>query len=163
MLFFLKSFIYLFLEIGEEREKEREKKICVKAKHHLVSSWTCPNQGPGPQPRHVPWPGIEPATFHFVGWHSTNWAALVRADHAILLTDLKGEIKMDKFWPLMLVDGLVLELDGEKKEKSFQMRLLGKYSSPKCSFCEVSLVASNRKQLKLLPNLYRNWGTWLGT
>ena len=35
------------------------------------------NQGPGPQPRHVPWPGTEPVTFWFIGWHSTHWALSV--------------------------------------------------------------------------------------
>ena len=37
------------------------------------------NQGPGPQPRHVPWLGIEPPTLWFVGWHSIPWATLARA------------------------------------------------------------------------------------
>ena len=32
-----------------------------------------------PQPRPVPWPGIQPATFCFAGQHSTSWATLVRA------------------------------------------------------------------------------------
>ena len=31
-----------------------------------------PNQGPGLQPRHVPWPGIELATFWFAGHHPTH-------------------------------------------------------------------------------------------
>ena len=30
------------------------------------------------QPRYVPWPGIQPMTFHFAGWCPTNWASLVR-------------------------------------------------------------------------------------
>ena len=33
-----------------------------------------PNWVPGPQPRHVPWLGIEPATFWFTGQHSSHWA-----------------------------------------------------------------------------------------
>ena len=37
-----------------------------------------PNWGPGPQPRHVPRPGIEPMTFWFTGWHSIHWATLAR-------------------------------------------------------------------------------------
>ena len=55
--FFLKDFI-LFLEIGEGRQKERERNI----------KWlplTCPNRGPGLQCRPVPQPGKEPATFWF--------------------------------------------------------------------------------------------------
>ena len=44
-----------------ERRKERERK-----KHWLVASCMHPVQGPNLQPRCVPWPGIEPATFHIV-------------------------------------------------------------------------------------------------
>ena len=33
----------------------------------------------GDRPRHVPWPGIELVNFHFVDWHPTAWATLVRA------------------------------------------------------------------------------------
>ena len=39
-----------------------------------------PYWGPGLQPRHVPWAGIEPATRWFIGWHSIHWATPVRAD-----------------------------------------------------------------------------------
>ena len=31
-----------------------------------------PNWGPDPQPRHVPWPGIQLAIFGFVGWDHTQ-------------------------------------------------------------------------------------------
>ena len=31
-----------------------------------------PNWGPGSQPRHVPWLGIEPAALWFTGWHSIH-------------------------------------------------------------------------------------------
>ena len=44
---FFKDFLYLFLERGERREKEVEK-------HGLVDPHTQPDQGPNPQPRHVP-------------------------------------------------------------------------------------------------------------
>ena len=37
-----------------------------------------PYWGPGPQPRHVPWPGIEPATFWFSGQHPTHWTTPVK-------------------------------------------------------------------------------------
>ena len=79
MLLVLKDFIYLFLEQGERREKERERNIDVRGRHGSVASSTHPNWGPNPQPRHAPWSGIEPATFHFAGWRPTNWARLVRA------------------------------------------------------------------------------------
>ena len=55
-ILFLKYFIYSCLERGEGREKDRERNINV---------WlplAHPHQEPGPQPRHVPWLGIEPAT-----------------------------------------------------------------------------------------------------
>ena len=48
-------FIYLILTRGREGEREGEKHQCV------VASST-PYWGPGPQPRHVPWLGIELAT-----------------------------------------------------------------------------------------------------
>ena len=54
--YFLKDFSYLFLERVEGREK-REKNIDVQGKHWLAASHA-PNQRPGPQPRHVPWVGI---------------------------------------------------------------------------------------------------------
>ena len=50
---FLKEFIYLFLERGERKEKERErKKMCKRNSDWLPLSH--PNWGPGRQPRHVP-------------------------------------------------------------------------------------------------------------
>ena len=41
---------------------------------HVPLSW-----GPGLQPRHVPWLGIEPVTFWFAGQHSIHWATPTRA------------------------------------------------------------------------------------
>ena len=41
-------------------------------------SWA-PNWGPGPQPKHVPQKGIEPATPCFAGWHSIHCATQARA------------------------------------------------------------------------------------
>ena len=66
-------FIY-FWERGEGRKKHRERNINV---------WlplTCaPHWGPGPQPRHVSWLGIEPVTLWFPGWHSIQWVTSTRA------------------------------------------------------------------------------------
>ena len=53
--YFLKDFIYLFLERGEGRERGRDTSMCDCLSH-------APNLGPGLQPRHVPQLGIEPAT-----------------------------------------------------------------------------------------------------
>ena len=36
--------------------------------------WHAPYWGPGPQPRHVPWLGIEPVTLWFASWCSVHWA-----------------------------------------------------------------------------------------
>ena len=38
-----------------------------------------PHWGAGPQPRHVPWLGIEPPTLQFTGWHSIHWTTPDRA------------------------------------------------------------------------------------
>ena len=61
---FFKDFIYFF-ERGEGKEKERERNINVQEIHPLAASCTLPTGEPGPQPRHTPWLGIEPATFWF--------------------------------------------------------------------------------------------------
>ena len=41
-----------------------------------------PQLGQNLQPRHVPWPRIEPVTLCFVGWCATKWATLVRAGNS---------------------------------------------------------------------------------
>ena len=70
-LFFKMFFLFIFLEGGGEGETGRETSIsCL---------FPAPNWGPGPQPRHVPRPGIQPRTFQFAGWCPTHWATLVRA------------------------------------------------------------------------------------
>ena len=75
VLFFLR--FCLFLERWEGREEEGEKPQCVRDTSIScllqASSW-----GPGPQPRHVPWLGIELGTFLFSGWRSIHWATPVR-------------------------------------------------------------------------------------
>ena len=73
---FLKDFIYLFLERGEEREKE-ERNICG----YLSCA---PNWGSGLQPRHVPWLGIKPATLWLAGPCSIHWATPARAQICFL-------------------------------------------------------------------------------
>ena len=69
--YFLKDFIYLFLERGREGERGRETSVSGCPKCTLY--W-----GPGPQPRHVPWLGIKPVTLWFAGWHSIHWATPAR-------------------------------------------------------------------------------------
>ena len=53
---FKEDFVYLLVERGERSEKERERNMLEI--HRSVASHA-PNWGPGWQPRHVPWPGVE--------------------------------------------------------------------------------------------------------
>ena len=69
--------MYLFLVRGEGREKEKEGNSDVWEIHHIVASSTCPTT------RHVPWPGIEPVTLWFTGWHSIHRATLASAKFLI--------------------------------------------------------------------------------
>ena len=68
-IFFFKDFIY-FLERRGERKRETSMCGCLSC----TSYW-----GPGLQPRHMPWLGIEPATLWFAGLHSIHWATTARA------------------------------------------------------------------------------------
>ena len=74
--FFFKDYLLIFRERGRERKKGRETMCgCLSCS----SNW-----GPGLQPRHVPWLGIEPATLWFTGrwtsgYSSTHWAIPARA------------------------------------------------------------------------------------
>ena len=74
-----KDFIYLFLERGEGRERERKRNI---------NAWLpleYPLQGPGLQPRHVPWLGIQLATLWSASLHSIHWATPARANVLFLI------------------------------------------------------------------------------
>ena len=77
-ILFFQDFIYLFLDRGEGWERGRETSMCGCLLCALY--W-----GPGPQPRHVPWLGIEPAIFWFKGRHSVHWATPARAILSIII------------------------------------------------------------------------------
>ena len=84
---FFKRRFHLFLERGEEREKERETSTFERETSTFERDidkppLSCPIQGP--QPTLVPWLRIELATFQFVGWHPTQWVTPVRVEHTIL-------------------------------------------------------------------------------
>ena len=71
---FFKDFIYLSLEEGKGgRKRGRETSVCGCFSH-------TPYWGPGLQPRHVPWLGIQPVTLWFTGSHSTHWVTPARAN-----------------------------------------------------------------------------------
>ena len=78
--YFFKGRFYLFIfrERGKEREREGEKHWCVRETFIGCLS-NAPSWAPGPQPRHVPQPGIKPATFQFAGWRSNRWPTPARA------------------------------------------------------------------------------------
>ena len=104
---FLKFFIltqgHLFFIAFKERGRKRERTINVREKHWLVVShmhpdwrvlptWAedcvgssfgsihpCLEWESNPQPRYVPWRGIEPATFQLWGNGPIHWATLGRA------------------------------------------------------------------------------------
>ena len=63
---FLKRFyLFIFRERGREGERGRGTSMC--------GCLLCaPNWGPGPQPRPVPWLGIEPAILWFEVWRSVR-------------------------------------------------------------------------------------------
>ena len=71
-MYFFEDFIYLFWERREGRKKGRETSMCG-------CFWCTPYWGPDPQPRHVPWLGIEPVTLWFTGQTSIHWATPDRA------------------------------------------------------------------------------------
>ena len=57
---FFKKALFIFRERKGGRKRGRETSMCGCLSH-------APYWGPGPQPRHVPWLGIEPATLWFTG------------------------------------------------------------------------------------------------
>ena len=76
-LSFLKDFICLLLEREKGGRKRGRENISVW--EISVASHTAPNWGPGLQLRHVPWLGIEPATFQFTGSAQSTEPHLARA------------------------------------------------------------------------------------
>ena len=81
-LVFIKVFFFFFLNphsrtcslILERVEGVVGRERCEK--HWLVASHMHPNRGPNPQPRYVPWQGIEP--FGLWDGAPTNWATLAK-------------------------------------------------------------------------------------
>ena len=82
-IFFFKI-LFTFRERRREGEKERKKHGCVRCVRDTLIGCLSqpPSWGPGPQPRHVLWPGIEPVTFWFADQHSIHWARTARTEKA---------------------------------------------------------------------------------
>ena len=81
ILLFCFNISFIFREGEGGRKREGETSMCGCLSH-------TPHWEPGPQPRHVPWLGIEPATHWLTGWHSIHWATPARADSTIFDLDL---------------------------------------------------------------------------
>ena len=95
---FFKDFIFIlfFRERGKEGQGEGEEHQCARE-----TSFGClshaPNRGPGPQPRHVPWLGIELVKFWFASQHSIHWATPARAEHACSLKQVSWKSQPDMY------------------------------------------------------------------
>ena len=75
-----------FIKISEltdhhrrERGREGERRKHCEGDTFISCLSHAANWGSGPQPRHVPWLGIEPMTFQFTGQHWNHWATPARA------------------------------------------------------------------------------------
>ena len=84
-----------------ERGRKRKWHIHVREKHHSVASHMCPDRGSNLQPRYVPWLGIEPPAFWWVGNAPTNWAALARARCNLLFFNyfIVVQLQLSPFFP----------------------------------------------------------------
>ena len=83
---FFRFYLFIFRKRGGEgeREGEREGENIIQRTSFpsslretsigSVAYHTRPEHGLVLHPRHVPWPGLEPATFHCAGWCLVNWA-----------------------------------------------------------------------------------------
>ena len=73
---FLFKISFIFLREGREGERKGNKHWCERETSLNFLSYA-PSLRLNLQPRHMPWSGIEPMTFRFVGWCPTKWATLV--------------------------------------------------------------------------------------
>ena len=105
-LFFFFKILFIFRERGREGEKIS---MCGCLLHTL-------NGGPGPQCKHMPWLGIEPATFQFTGRHSLHWATPARAFLAFL------KIKLSSKSVLFLLKTTLETHHKEKQHKQWNWR-----------------------------------------
>ena len=83
-------FFYPHLRTCLLNSERRERRKRERKKHQAVASHAHPNQGPNLQPRHVPWLGIEPATFCFARQCPTHWATPARAHFCLHISLLQN-------------------------------------------------------------------------
>ena len=57
---FERFYLFIFIEMEREEERQWEKHRCAQDTSSIGCLLHARNWGLGPQPRHVPWPGIEP-------------------------------------------------------------------------------------------------------
>ena len=114
-------FIYFQREGKGKRKRGRETSMCGCLSH-------TPYWGPGPQYRHVPSLGMEPATLWFAGQHSIHWAtpARVRSYHfcveSIISKDqLPCSLPKDFLWALEACSDLVCTQLEEPENQHFQI------------------------------------------
>ena len=123
--FFKKKRLFIF----REGKGGRETSMCG-----CLSS--APYWGPGRQPRHVPWLGIELATLWLAGCHSIHWATPDRAEYTLFSS----------------THGIYSRIDHMLEYK----RNLNKFEKIEI----ISSIFSDHNAIKLATNYKKkNWGT----
>ena len=79
------SFIWGKGRRRERRERESEREREKREKHWLVAFHRWPDWGSNPHPRYVPWPGIKPVTFLFMGGCSKQLSYSSQGSKPLLL------------------------------------------------------------------------------
>ena len=151
----------------EGRKRGREKPLTGCRLH-------APNWGPVPKPMHVLWPGIEPATFRFVGQRSIHWTTPAKTLQLLpyqaqwkpllfpavpsILTHVNAALK----WGNM---GAVARSLGEADSPSWQPRAIA--SRPARGMCQhhscvvVETTATPLlKEIKVHPSWCSGWENW---
>ena len=93
LLFLKRFYLFIFRERKGGRKRGRETSVCGCLL--CTSYW-----GPGPQPRHVPWVGIEPVTLWFTEWQSIHWATPARAGKPFLTLPTPPDHTQSSFLPV---------------------------------------------------------------
>ena len=136
--FFKKSFIY-FWERGEGRERNTNVWLPLR--------W--PRWEPGPQPRHVPWLGIQPATLWFTGWHSIQRATPARVQRQNVRSSKRKTVTY-KWAPI--------KLSTDSSTETFRVRIMAwNIQSDKNKNLPWSLVYTTRLSFKIKGEIKSFW------